>query len=79
MAKPKSQRGNSKAKSASLQDKQRTTDGPREDAADSQRPAGDPLRAFPPDPPAKNRALLIISVVLFATWFAFLAYIALAT
>jgi hypothetical protein len=47
----------------------------------SEKPAGelssDPLRAFPADPPQPNRALLIISAVLFAVWFCFLAYVAL--
>ena len=37
----------------------------------------DPLRAFPPDPPRSNRTLLIISAVLFAIWFCYLAYVAL--
>jgi hypothetical protein len=40
-------------------------------------PSGDPLRAFPADPPQPNRVLLIISAVLFAIWFCFLAYVAL--
>jgi hypothetical protein len=79
MAKSKSQRGKN-LKSAALQDKQqRMNGGPRDEVADSQQPAGDPLRAFPADPPRKNLPLFIVSAVLFAIWFAFLAYIALAT
>jgi hypothetical protein len=40
--------------------------------------AGDPLRAYPADPPRQNLPLLIISAVLFAAWFCYLAYVALA-
>lgn len=39
---------------------------------------GDPLRAFPADPPAKNVKLLIVSAILFAAWFGYLVYVALA-
>lgn len=39
----------------------------------------DPLRAYPADPPQRNRKLLIVSAILFAAWFLYLAYIALAT
>jgi hypothetical protein len=38
----------------------------------------DPLRAFPADPPQRNRKLLIVSAILFAIWFCYLAYVALA-
>jgi|GEM_PF-5076782 len=38
---------------------------------------GDPLRAFPADPPRRNLPLLIVSAALFAAWFCYLAYVAL--
>jgi hypothetical protein len=37
----------------------------------------DERRALAAHPPAKNRGLLIASIVLFALWFVFLAYTAL--
>ena len=37
----------------------------------------DPLTAFPADPPRQNRLLLVISAVLFAAWFCYLAWVAL--
>lgn len=47
------------------------------DVATETKPGGDPLRAFPPDPPQPNRRLLLISVALFVAWFCYLAYVAL--
>lgn len=70
MAKQKQQRGKG-SKSTAAQEK-----ADKGDAASSMQP-GDPLRAFPADPPQRNIALLLISVVLFAIWFCFLAYVAL--
>jgi hypothetical protein len=69
MAKPKQQRGKTpKAAAASAEN---TAERPASDHS------GDPLRAFPADPPQRNFALLVISAVLFAVWFCFLAYVAL--
>jgi hypothetical protein len=70
MAKPKHQRG--KGIKAAAHDK---SDKIAEEFVSD--PSGDPLRAFPADPPQRNFALLVISAVLFAAWFSFLAYVAL--
>lgn len=62
------------------QSRGKVVNGPTAPAKSEKPPSessGDPLRAFPADPPQPNRALLIISAVLFAIWFCFLAYVAL--
>ncbi len=66
----KQQRGKGSASTESLSTK-------REKPA-AEEPPGDPLHAFPADPPRKNLALLIVSAVLFAVWFCYLAIIALS-
>jgi hypothetical protein len=71
MAKNKQPRGKG-TKAAAAHDK---GEGNATDPARDQ--SGDPLRAFSADPPQPNRVLLIISAVLFAVWFCFLAYVAL--
>jgi hypothetical protein len=43
----------------------------------SSEPLTDPLNAFPADPPRQNVLLLIVSALLFAIWFSYLAYVAL--
>lgn len=45
--------------------------------ADSKEPLTDPLSAFPADPPQQNWLLLVVSALLFAVWFCYLAWVAL--
>ncbi len=71
MAKSKQQRGKGAKPAAAMPERS-------ERAADSKpEQTDDPLRAYPADPPRKHLRLLILSVLLFAAWFCYLAYVAL--
>jgi hypothetical protein len=75
MGKPKHQRGKVAKSSAPAQVKSERSG----EATAGEASSADPLRAFPADPPVRNRRLLIISAILFVAWFCYLAYVALKT
>lgn len=73
MARPKQPRGKGAKTSSPAQAKSDRIAEPTAGEVSST----DPLRAFPADPPVRNRRLLIVSAILFAAWFCYLAYVAL--
>lgn len=63
----------------------KATKGPRKSVERADKPSlsgnkeplTDPLSAFPADPPRQNWLLFVVSALLFAVWFCYLAYVAL--